>query len=705
MSPNLPPDSSGTRLKAGDQTWAQQVIHGDYHPYIDGLRSLAVLPVVFYHLFMPICPAGFMGVDVFFVISGHLICGGIMRDLKKGTFTMTSFYYRRIRRIFPAYLALCVAVLAAGVALYHWARIVPLAQTALFSTFFSTNLYFWLDMGYFQPNAHANPLLNLWSLGVEEQFYISIPLALWLVWRIRPRWLVPAMVLCAAASLALCLGLGEKGQSTTAFYILPTRGWELLAGAILAALPKAANTTAARRLSLFGMGLLAFSFWCFSTEKTFNQGGTSVEWLLPFVGSLGFHPFPGWVTLPVIAGSLLLLRYGNFGIAGKVLRWRPLVGIGKISYSLYLWHWPLIVFMRYVTYERPQPLWMLACVLAASLLAAYASWRWVEMPFRVRRSFAPRHAFLLLGIGCAGLLAVNAWLISTEGLRHVLHHSANVHAASPRPFLKNFDKFRPLPAFQPPAYPALAPAFMRPLGCPDQRHTFCLLGDSHAAALAPGLDAVAKAHRVSGVHLLKEIPPLIQAGDLATDQALREWIAGHPDLRDVYLVGRWMHFHRLADGLPNLGEKGRVPPVRVDDPTAREIETNFRRTAEWFARHGKRVFVFTCVPEYAYHIADVTARRQMIPLRFSVGITRQDYLNRQLPVSQVLEPLQAEGLITLVPVHEAFFSGNESVFMDAAGRPYYSDGDHLTPEGARHAVESVAALLWGSPALISLLDR
>jgi peptidoglycan/LPS O-acetylase OafA/YrhL len=318
--------------------WAKKVIHGNYFPHIDGLRSLAVLPVLFYHLWMPLCPAGFMGVDVFFVISGYLICGGIIRDLEVGSFSMKSFYFRRIRRIFPAYFAVVVFVLIAGISLYHWARIIPLAQTALFSAFFSTNIYFWLDIGYFQPHAHGNPLLHLWSLGVEEQFYIIIPIALLTLWKIRRTSLVPALVVAFAASLLLCLVLGHKGQSTTAFYILPTRGWELLAGALLATRSPAKPSLVSTLLSIIGFLLIAASYWCFSTEKTFRLGGTGVEILLPFFGSLGFAPFPGWVTLPAVAGSLLLLRYGSHGLSTKLLCSPLLVGIGKISYSLYLWH-------------------------------------------------------------------------------------------------------------------------------------------------------------------------------------------------------------------------------------------------------------------------------------------------------------------------------------------------------------------------------
>ncbi len=654
-----------------------------------------MLPVVFYHLLMSLCPGGFIGVDVFFAISGYLICGGIVRDLQAGSFSMASFYFRRIRRIFPAYFVLVLSVLAAGLILYHWARIVPLAQTALFSTFFSANLYFWLDMGYFQLNAHDNPLLHLWSLGVEEQFYIIVPIALLVFWRIRRKSLMPTLLLCFMASFALCVVLGELGQSTTAFYTLPTRGWELLGGALVAMLPRAKDSRAAHRLSVIGIGLLVFSFSCISTRRTFGEAGTSVELILPFYGSLGITPFPGWVTLPAIGGSLLLLRYGNCGLVGRLLCSRPLVGIGKISYSLYLWHWPVMVFAGYVTYERQQSLWPASTILAISFLTAYLSWQWVEMPVRLSQGLTFPRAFIGAGAGCVALAGIALFFIHTDGLRHALHQRANVYASAPRSFMENFQKFRPRPAFRPPPYPGFDTTYVRPLGRRDQAPSFCLAGDSHAASLAPGLDSVAATHSRSGVFLAASMHPYVEEGSNTLAQRLLEWAARHPDIRDIYLVGRWMTEYRIPDGIPALGDKGRIERVLPPPSIVQQMAENFRRTALWFARHGKRVFVFSCVPEYGYNPADMAARREIIPLDLPIDITREDYSDRQAPVSQVLEALETEGLITVIPLHSAFFSVENSLVMSPTGSPYYQDGNHLTPEGACYAVETIAPLLWG----------
>ena len=586
LSPTSPPEE-----------WTKQVIHGTYHPHIEGLRCLAVVPVILYHLMRMICPAGFLGVDIFFVISGYLICGGILRDLQNGEFSLTSFYHRRIRRIFPAYFAVVFCVLAASAFLYHWARLVPVAQTALFSVFFSTNLYFWLDMGYFQPNAHGNPLLNLWSLGVEEQFYIIAPIASVILWKIRRNSLIPAFLLLFIASLILCVFLGQKGQSTTVFYILPTRAWELLAGALLTTLPRARQSLRSTLLSFFGLALILFSFWCLSTEKTFTQGGTSVELFLPFLGSLGIFPFPGLVNLPVILGSLLLLQYGNTGPISQILCSRGFLGIGKISYSLYLWHWPVIVFSRYINYDHPNAASSMA-VLLISFLLAYVSWRWVEMPVRISNRFTPRVAFASVGLGCGVLAAICLLFIGTDGLREQIHQTANRHASPPRPFLPNFSKFAPpLPPFQPLAYPAFDSHYIKPIGLPNQKPTFCLIGDSHAEALEPGLDAAALDFRQSGLHVTRNMHPFAEEGATNTEQRILDWIAANPDIRDVYVVGRWLQEFRIPDGMPALGDKGKIQPTSLDAGTALHIENSFRHNAQWFIRHGKRVYVFTTVPE------------------------------------------------------------------------------------------------------------
>jgi len=395
----------------------------------------------------------------------------------------------------------------------------------------------------------------------------------------------------------------------------------------------------------------------------------------------------------VIAGSLLLLRYGNAGPLSKILCSPLFTGIGKISYSLYLWHWPLIVFARYIEYDHQSPL-ALTVVFLLSLLAAYLSWRWVEMPVRLNKRFTPRVAFASIGVGCALLGFSCMLLVDTDGLRDVIHAKANFYTSPPRPFVANFEKFSsPLP-FQPPAYPMVDANYVARLGQLNQKPSFCLLGDSHAEALTPGLDRVAEDYNPAGFYITKKVHPYVNEASIDVSQKLVEWVGANPDIHDVYLVGRWLKQYKIPEGLPKLGDKGKIKPYVLDEKTEQAIEYNFRHTAQWFIRHGKRVFVFTCVPEYNYAPADLMARGQIIPLSFPIDITREDYVNRQQPVAQVLTALEHEGLIAVIPLESGLLSGDHTVFMDPDGKSYYKDMDHLTPAGAYHACQAIAPLLW-----------
>ena len=255
-------------------------IHGTYFPHIDGLRTFAVLAVVLYHLQEGICPGGYAGVDIFFVISGYLIGGGLIRSLKEGTFSVTSFYLRRIRRIMPAYFCLIAAVLAFGCVVLDCDDLRTLGRTVRSSALFITNTYFSRTTGdYFSPAAEENPLLNLWSLSVEEQFYLMIPLTLWLLWKFREKAVKP--VLWGALGLSFFAAVCHMGhlEHNKAFYLLYCRAWELLAGCLLALAPAAGP---GRRMAAGGgMGrhpapiCLLYAFHSFSRihGHPFRRGG------------------------------------------------------------------------------------------------------------------------------------------------------------------------------------------------------------------------------------------------------------------------------------------------------------------------------------------------------------------------------------------------------------------------------------------------
>jgi peptidoglycan/LPS O-acetylase OafA/YrhL len=334
-----------------------------YRSDIDGLRSVAVLSIFLFHINSGWVPGGYVGVDIFFVISGFLIGGIVHGQLSAGTFSIVSFYERRFRRIIPALFVMLLVVTAVG---YLWLFPVvyeDFAKSSLASTFSVSNLYFWQTTKYFGLDGHSKPLLHTWSLGVEEQFYIVFPLLLFALFRLAPKRLALIMAGIGLLSFALSVAGAYKSPSAT-FFLLPTRAWELLLGFMLVLLPRTLFDRAVTRnvLSLAGLACILFAF-VFYDENT---------------------PFPGLAALPPCLGAALIIATGGGGLTpvGRLLSLKPCVWIGLISYSLYLWHWPLIVLLREALptdYFSPA---QGAGVFVAGIALGYLSWRFVERPFR-----------------------------------------------------------------------------------------------------------------------------------------------------------------------------------------------------------------------------------------------------------------------------------------------------------------------------------
>lgn len=359
-----------------------------YRAEIDGLRAVAILPVVFFHAGFSQFGGGYVGVDVFFVISGFLITRILTDELDSGRFSIARFYERRARRILPALfvvVALCVPA--------AWAWLPPsemkrFADSLVSVALFSSNFVFWQQSGYFDTAAELKPLLHTWSLAVEEQYYIAFPAFLMLAYRIGKRVILPALIVLFVLSLCLAEVFVHQKPSA-AFFLLPTRGWELLLGALCTLRVRHGNapwTPAANVLSAIGLGMIGVAVFTFDRAT----------------------PTPSFHTVLPTLGAALVLLYGRAGTTvGSILGIRPIVGIGLISYSVYLWHQPILVFLRYAT---PGPVDLQARWLAilAALVLGYLSWRYVETPFRDRQrvSFKSITALSVAGgllIGAIGL--------------------------------------------------------------------------------------------------------------------------------------------------------------------------------------------------------------------------------------------------------------------------------------------------------------
>ena len=335
-----------------------------YRPEIDGLRAVAVGSVVLYHANPSIIPGGFVGVDIFFVISGYLITSIIMKDIRDERFTFKGFYERRARRILPALLVVVFATLLVAPHALMPSQFAHVPYEALSTVFFAANIYLWQQSGYFMPAAEEYPLLHMWSLGIEEQFYLIAPLVLWYL---SSRWqkaLVPVTIFLFLASLSLSIWQTPVRPSAT-FYLLPTRAWELLAGSLIAlgCAPRIRNRSANEIAVAIGFGIILFSVFYLDNRME----------------------FPGALALLPVSGAAIVIAYSSGTTISAALRARPVVFVGLLSYSLYLWHWPVLVLGRQSSLVSSQLETAVAVLMAFGL--AFLTWLLVETPFRNRGSY------------------------------------------------------------------------------------------------------------------------------------------------------------------------------------------------------------------------------------------------------------------------------------------------------------------------------
>ncbi|WP_299841270.1 acyltransferase family protein [uncultured Jannaschia sp.] len=437
-----------------------------YRPHIDGLRTVAIAPVVLFHADVALFSGGFTGVDIFFVISGFLITSLIVEEIAEDRFTIWNFYKRRFLRILPAYLVVIAAVVAAS-----WFVLFPeetraLGRSVAAASLFVSNFYFWQSSDYFAPDVATAPLLHTWTLAVEEQYYLLLPLFLLLVARFLGRRYVVPIIVVSVLSFGLSVWGAVRYDSAT-FYLLPTRAWEFGLGSLAAVAGLADRGSARMRVTgaLLGTALVAWSIFGLDEHAT----------------------FPGANAIYPALGAMLLIACAEGTPVGRVLSTRLVVAIGRISYSLYLWHWPIIVFWK-LRIDPALDVRDVAAICALSLLAAGLSYVFVEEPFR-GRSMRLRPAFavnatalggLALAAGLGGGLVVGAegWGGHSAEVRRIASyvdyrtdlevHPCLIHARVPGQD-RAFDPETCLPA-------------------DPTRPTLLVMGDSHAEHLMPAIE-------------------------------------------------------------------------------------------------------------------------------------------------------------------------------------------------------------------------
>jgi peptidoglycan/LPS O-acetylase OafA/YrhL len=355
-----------------------------YRAEIDGLRAIAVLSVIFYHAFPSVVSGGFVGVDVFFVISGYLITNILLKELQAEKFSIVRFYERRARRIMPALFFMIIVCIPFGYYYLLPDDINSFYKSIVSVSTFTSNFLFASESGYFSPNVELKPFLHTWTLAVEEQYYIFFPLIMFAAWKVGKKFTLLLVVGLAVLSLILAQKLSVS-DPTNAFYLLHTRAWELLFGAIGAFISNkgiGVKKSLANIMSILGVLMIILSVLVF--DKTM--------------------PYPSLYTLLPVAGSFLILVFcNNQLLVGKILSITKIRFFGLISYSAYLWHQPIFAFYRYKSISEPRPLIMIL-LIATTILIAYFSWRVIEKPFREKGVFTAKQIFTFTAVGSVAFI-------------------------------------------------------------------------------------------------------------------------------------------------------------------------------------------------------------------------------------------------------------------------------------------------------------
>lgn len=385
----------------------------EYRREIDGLRAVALIPVILFHAGFKAFAGGFVGVDVFFVISGYLITSIILSDMRNGVFSIGKFYERRVRRIFPALFFVLLCCLP-----FAWLWLLPehlenFYQSLSGVSIFSSNIFFCWESGYFETAAELKPLLHTWSLAVEEQYYLFFPIFIMLLWRLRKRWVFCSLAIVALVSIAIAQW-GSYHYPAAAFFLLPTRGWELALGALTAfysfykkeQLEIISSFKVTREFfGILGLSLVAYSIFAFNRTT----------------------PFPGFYALLPTIGTVLIIIFSNYNtVSGRMLSNKVLVGIGLISYSAYLWHQPILAFARHRCLAEPSQV-LLISLATLSIVLGYFSWRFIEKPFRDRNSINKVVVFKIAVFGTMvfGLFGILGSFVLKVPEREIIEQKSN----------------------------------------------------------------------------------------------------------------------------------------------------------------------------------------------------------------------------------------------------------------------------------------
>jgi peptidoglycan/LPS O-acetylase OafA/YrhL len=602
-----------------------------YRRDIDGLRAVAIIPVVLFHFGMQRVPGGFVGVDVFFVISGYLITGIIFREIGEGTYSIVDFYDRRIRRIFPALITVLVACLVISFAFDLPSSMRGVSKATVATLLFSSNFYFNGVSGYFDQAVRLNPLLHTWSLAVEEQFYVVFPLFAFAIRNFDRKGKFFLLVSIAVVSLAWSIWLVDV-DSSAAFYLPQSRAWELVLGSILT------------------LGVIP-------EVRGWKAEATAIAGLALIIGSIVLlsqnSPFPGIGALAPCIGAAAIIHAGISTSVARVLSMRPMVGVGVMSYSMYLWHWPMVAFYR-AFYGEPSRLTKVELVAALVAISA-ASLRYIERPFRSKpHLLAPGQTLTAGGLAAAALASVAIFAIPLAvSVRQI---PAEVIAVD------NYSKYNFAPSLR------SGQCFLSSrhndfaafdlgtcLHIEQGAKNVLLIGDSHAAHLWVGLST-----QYPAINFLQ-----------ATSSGCKPIIMSRGATRCTDLIN--MVFH---DFLPANHVDSIILSADWDDADLAEVE----QTVGVVQQFATQVFVIGPSPSYTEPLPMILARQMLGGSRtIRKGLLRPEQIHIDEDFQTGLEH-RAVRYISLY--HALCNTDDECLLWAGKDKPLQFDSDHFTESGS-----------------------
>lgn len=631
-----------------------------YRSDIDGLRTIAVMPVIFYHAGMTLFSGGYVGVDIFFVISGFLITSIIVNDLDKERFTIANFYVRRVKRIFPALYFLLFTVFCLSFFSLMPSHFEGFGKSILSTVLFGSNILFWTESGYFDAQAETKPLLHTWSLGVEEQFYIFFPVILMLICRYGNkkyiRWALGIFIISLGLSIAY-----TPTHPEAAFYLIPFRSWELMTGALVALgfYPKTEKQSWLSLMSIAGFLMIGYSIFFYDSTTLFP----------------GYH-----AILPCFGAALIIMADGS--VFNRILKFKPIIWIGLLSYSLYLWHWPLFALRNYWSDIQINPFYKsnLFLIILTFIFASF-SFFVVERPLRVAKIQRKKLFFsMTAAVMCVGCL-VGGYVVYAKGMPKRIPAEAYALANVPASSYKTPKCYELTPE-------QIANGGLCTVGSKAADKSFILWGDSHALAMSDGINVSANENNRSGYFAsTSACAPLPGLGGtemskrqecLDATEAVAKKTENDRNIKKIIFVCRWVKY-------TDTPEKTAV--------FKRALDAAIKRFSD------KQIYFVLDNAEAKFDVPAELAKGALLRHRLpalapdnSFTIPEKNYTDSNRLLLTLLDRYKNVKNFHVLPLYKALCENGECLTTDG-GRSLYYDDDHLSVFGARLSANRNSAML------------